>query len=135
LDAHEKRLGVSKVGRIKVRVHCPVEGTPKTAAIRRTATGKWLVAVAGEGEGEPTPLPPVHRALGSAVGLKVCAMPTEGDPIPNPRVFRVEEHARAKAQRTHQVALDAQKAIPVRRSLLTPSKSTPTWKRGRCGRW
>jgi putative transposase len=109
LDAHEKRLVVSKVGRIKVLLHRPVEGTPKTATIRRTATGKWFVSVSCECE--PTPLPPVHRALGIDVGLKVFAMPTEGDPIPNPRFFRVEEHALAKAQRKHQVALDAHKVI------------------------
>ena len=38
-------------------------------------------------------------------------MPTEGDPIANPRFFRSEERALAKAQRKHQVALDTHKAL------------------------
>jgi putative transposase len=109
LDATDKRLVVSKVGRIKVLVHRPLEGTPKTAIVRRTATGKWFVTISCEWE--PTPLPPTGLAVGIDVGLKVFAMPSEGEPIANPRVFRTEEHALAKAQRKHQVALDAHKAV------------------------
>jgi putative transposase len=54
--------------------------------------------------------------VGIDVGLKVFAMPTEGDPIENPRFFGAEERALAKAQRKHQLALDAHKTI---RSALT----------------
>jgi putative transposase len=108
MDMGEKRLVVSKVGRIKVLLHRPLEGTPKTATIRRSATGKWFVSFSCEWE--PTPLPPVHREVGVDVGLTVFAMPTQGDPIKNPRFFRREECALAKAQRKHQVALDAHKA-------------------------
>jgi putative transposase len=109
LDAGERRLVVSKVGRIKVLLHRPLEGAPKTATIRRTATGKWFVSFACEWE--PTPLPPTGQAVGIDVGLKVFAMPTEGEPIKNPRFFRTEEYALAKAQRKHQVALDAHTAV------------------------
>jgi putative transposase len=58
-------------------------------------------------------LPPVHREVGIDVGLKVFAMPTEGDPIENPRFFRAEERALAKAQRKHQLTLDAHKVVRV----------------------
>jgi putative transposase len=109
LDLHEKRLVVSKVGHIKVLLHRPLEGTPKTATIRRMATGKWFVSFAGEWE--PTPLPSTGHEVGLEVGLKVFAMPTHGDPIQNPRFFRAEEQARARAQRKHQVAPDAHKAL------------------------
>ncbi len=109
LDATEKRLVVSKVGRIKVLVHRPLQGAPKTATIRRTATGKWFVTISCEWE--PTPLPPTGQAVGIDVGLKVFAMPSQGKEIGNPRFFRAEEHALAKAQRKHQVALDAHKAV------------------------
>jgi putative transposase len=43
-------------------------------------------------------------------------MPTEGDPIENPRFFRQEERALAKAQRKRQGAQDAHQAV---RSALT----------------
>jgi putative transposase len=61
-------------------------------------------------EWEPTPLAPTGQAVGIDVGLKVFAMPSVGEPIANPHFFRAEERALAKAQRTHQVALDAHKA-------------------------
>lgn len=109
LDTEEQRLVVSKVGRIKVLLHRPLEGTPKTATIRRTATGKWFVSFSCEWE--PTLLPPTSRAVGIDVGLKVFAMLTSGEAIPNPRFFRSEERALAKAQRTHQVTFDAHKAV------------------------
>jgi putative transposase len=109
LDVATKRLVVSKVGRMKIVLHRPLEGAPKTATIRRTATGKWFVSFSCAWE--PIPLPPTGQAVGIDVGLKVFAMPTEGDPIENPRFFRAEEWALAKAQRTHQVALEAHKAI------------------------
>src|SRR5262249_42382813 len=48
---------------------------------------------------------------GIDVGLKVFAMPSEGKEIENPRFFRAEELALAKAQRQHQVALDKHKAL------------------------
>ena len=114
LDMSEQRLAVSKVGRIKVLPHRPLEGAPKTATIRRTATGKWFVSFSCAWE--PTPLPRTQREVGIDVGLTVFAMPTEGDPIANPRFFRSEERALAKAQRKHQVALDTHKA---RRAALT----------------
>jgi putative transposase len=109
LDATEKRVVVSKVGRVKVRLHRPLEGTPKTATIRRTATDKWFVSFACEWE--PRPLPPTGREVGIDVGLKVFAMPSHGKPIANPRFFRREEHALAKAQRKHQGAEDAHQAV------------------------
>jgi putative transposase len=115
LDTREKpRLVVSKVGRIKLLLHRPLEGTPKTATIRRMATGKWFVTFACDWE--PTPLPPTGREVGLDVGLKVFAMPTKGDPIENPRFFREEAKALAHAQRLFQVALDEHKS---RRAALT----------------
>jgi putative transposase len=110
----EKRLVVSKVGHIKVLLHRPLEGVPKTATIRRTATGKWFVTFSCEWE--PMSLPPTAREVGLDVGLTVFAMPSVGDPIMNPRFFRSEERALAKAPRKHQVALDAHKTS---RSSLT----------------
>jgi putative transposase len=109
LDAKAKRLVVSKVGRVKVILHRPPQGTPKTATLRRTATGKWFVSLSCEWT--TTPLPPTGREVGIDVGLKVFAMPSQGEPIENPRFFRSEERDLGKAQRQHQVALDAHKTL------------------------
>jgi putative transposase len=67
LSASGKRLLLSKVGDVKIIVHRPLEGRPKTATIRRTATGKWYVTFSCEWE--PMPLPPTGQAVGIDVGL------------------------------------------------------------------
>jgi putative transposase len=108
LSANGKRLLLSKVGDVKFIAHRPLDGTPKTATIRRTATGKWLVSIACEWD--PTPLPPTGNEVGIDVGLKTFATLSDGQEIANPRFFRTEERALAKAQRQHQVALDTHKA-------------------------
>ena len=39
-----RRLRVMNVGQVKIILHRPVEGTPKTATFRRSSTGKWYFA-------------------------------------------------------------------------------------------
>jgi putative transposase len=108
LSASGKRLILSKVGDVKLIYHRPLEGAPKTATIRRTATGKWFVTISCDWE--PTPLPPTGKPVGIDVGLKTFATLSDGQEIANPRFFRPEERALAKTQRTHQITLDAHKA-------------------------
>jgi putative transposase len=109
LSASSKRLLLSKIGDVKLVYHRPLEGAPKTATIRRTATGKWYVTITCEWE--PTPLPPTRREVGVDVGLTTFATCSDGQIIPTPRFFRREERALARAQRKHQQALDAHKTI------------------------
>ncbi|MGH7486476.1 MAG: RNA-guided endonuclease InsQ/TnpB family protein, partial [bacterium] len=108
LSASGKRLMLSKIGDVKLISHRPLEGTPKTATIRRTPTGKWFVTISCEWE--PTPLPPTENSVGIDVGLTTFATLSDGQEIANPRFFRAEEYALAKAQRKHQIALDTHKA-------------------------
>ena len=107
LTANEKRLTLSKVGDVKIVYHRPLEGAPKTATIRRTATGKWFVTIACEWE--PTPLPPTRHEVGIDVGLHTFATCSDTVAVENPRFFREEEKVLASAQRKHQIALDAHK--------------------------
>src|SRR5258708_20119290 len=83
------------VGQVKVIVHRPVEGTPKTATIRRSSTGKWYVSFSCECV-EPSPLPEAGQQVGIDVGLKTFAALSTGEAIANPRFFRQEEQALAK---------------------------------------
>lgn len=89
-------LFVSKIGRIKGKFHRPMEGTPKTATIRRQA-GKWFVCIACEMQ--PEPLAQSSEAVGVDVGLKTFAALSNGEFIGNPRFFRRDEKALAKAGR------------------------------------
>jgi putative transposase len=109
LSASGKRLLLSTVGAVQLVSHRPLDGTPKTATIRRTATGKWFVT--NSCEWEPTPLPATGRQVGIDVGLTTLATCSDEETIANPRCFRREEQALARAQRKRQLALDAHKAI------------------------
>jgi putative transposase len=107
-ERHWKTTPSLKDWRCQTPVSSPLEGVPKTATIRKTTAGKWFVTISCEWE--PFPLPPTGQQVGIDVGLKTFATLTQGDPIENPRFFRLEEKALARAQRKHQAALDAHKA-------------------------
>ena len=98
LDAEARRLRIMNVGLVKVVVHRPLEGTPKTATIRRGSTGKWYVSFSCECA-EPSLLPATGQQVGIDVGLKTFATLSTGDAVANPRFFRQEEKALARAQR------------------------------------
>jgi putative transposase len=104
------RLYLSKFGLVRVVLHRPLEGTPKTVCIRRSATGKWYVTLACEWE--PNPLPESDETVGIDVGLLTFATLSTGEQIENPRFFREEEAALAKAQ---QRLAKAAKGTPRRR--------------------
>jgi putative transposase len=98
LDAEEKRIRVANVGQVKILLHRPFEGTPKTATISRSSTGKWYVCFSCECA-EPSPLPETGEQVGIDVGLKTFATLSVGQESANPRFVRREERALAKAQR------------------------------------
>jgi len=102
-------LFVSKIGHIKGKFHRPTEGTPKTATLRRQA-GKWFVCIACEVM--PEALPPSSEQVGIDVGLKTFAALSNGEFIENPRFFRKEEKALAKAGRKQ---AETKKRSPARR--------------------
>jgi putative transposase len=89
-------LRVFKVGDIPCIVHRPLLGTPKTCTIRRRA-GKWFVCFACEYV--PELLPPSTEMVGIDVGIEKFAALSDGTFVENPRFFRKDEQALAKAQR------------------------------------
>ena len=99
---HKATLVLTKLGSVKMVLHRPIQGTPKTAIVKRTPTGKWFVSISAEiGEEEVTGrrLPVSTEAVGIDVGLKSFAYLSTGEEIANPRFFRIEEAALARAQR------------------------------------
>jgi putative transposase len=79
-------LDLSKIGRIQMVAHRPIEGRIKTLTIRRTSTGKWYACFSVETERDP--LPETQRAVGVDVGLEQFATFSTGEQIANPRFFR-----------------------------------------------
>src|SRR5262249_32452055 len=97
LDAAERQVRVHGVGEVKIILHRPMEGTPKTATISRSSTGKWYVCFSCECA-EPSPLPATGQRVGIDVGLKTFATFSTGEEIADQRFFRREEKALAKVQ-------------------------------------
>lgn len=91
-------LTLSKIGKVKVLLHRPVEGTLKTVCIHRSSTGKWFVTFSCELD-LPEPLPKSTESVGIDVGLARFATLSNEETIENPRFFRTEEKALAKVQR------------------------------------
>jgi putative transposase len=102
VEASEKQkrgtLLLAKLGPVKMVMHRPLHGTPKTAIVKHTATGKWFVSISCE-EVEGKALPHSDSPIGVDVGLKTFAFLSDGTSIENPRFFRTEEKHLAKAQR------------------------------------
>ena len=92
-----RRVRLSKVGYVKIKMHRPLEGKPKTLTIRRDTVGNWYACFSCEVE--PKPLVPVPDVVGIDVGLTHFATFSTGEQIENPRFFRKDEKALAKAQR------------------------------------
>jgi len=82
---------------VKIVLHRPVEGTIKTLTIRRSSTGKWYACFSVEYD--PSPVRQNNGEIGIDVGLESFATLSNGEKIENPRFFRTDEKALAKAQR------------------------------------
>jgi putative transposase len=70
--------------------------------VKRTPPGKWFVSISVEVEAaqvQAQRLPPSDEAVGIDVGLKTFAYLSTGEEVANPRFFRAEEAALARAQR------------------------------------
>ena len=95
-------LVLAKLGHVKMVMHRPLKGTPKTAIVKRTPTGKWFVSISveiGEEEAEGRRLSACLEEVGIDVGLSTFAYLSTGEAIANPRFFRTEEATLARAQR------------------------------------
>ncbi|HEV8192058.1 MAG TPA: transposase [Ktedonobacterales bacterium] len=90
-------LSLSKIGRIRIRLHRPVQGTPKTVTISREADG-WYACISGA-KVPIQPLPPTGQETGIDLGLKVVLTTADAEVVENPRHYRKAERALRKAQR------------------------------------
>jgi len=90
-------LHLSKVGDVKIKAHRPIEGQPKTLTIRRDSLGYWYASFSCIVE--PKPLPQTDKVAGVDVGLAHFATLSNGEQIKNPRFFKRDQKALAKAQR------------------------------------
>ena len=93
----DKGLRLAKIGCLRGAWSRPLEGVPKTCTIRRSATSKWYATIVCKVEAQP--LPKSDEVVGIDVGLEQFATLSNGKTVNNPRFFRRDEKALAKAQR------------------------------------
>jgi len=91
-----KELKLSKIGTVRIKMHRAIEGTIKTCTLRKTPSGNWNVSFSCEVE--TIPLPENHKSVGIDVGIKTFSTLSDNKTIVNPRFFKKEEKALAKAQ-------------------------------------
>lgn len=83
-----KKLRIQHVGKVRCKAHREVEGTVKTAMVKREA-GKWFVILS-------CVLPDINRkknrepAVGIDMGLEHFLTTSDGEHIANPRFFKQE---------------------------------------------
>jgi putative transposase len=128
LDREAQRVRLHGVGHVKRILHRPLEGVPKTATIRRSSTDKWSVCFSCEGV-EPSPLPATGQQVGIDVGLTTFATLSTGAEVANPRCFRAEEKALAKAQRRLAKEEHGTPARAARRTVVARVHERIAWRR------
>ncbi len=92
-----KEIELSKIGKIRIKMHRSIEGEIKTCTIKKTASGDWDIFLSCEVR--VSPLEPKTEAIAVDVGIESFATFSNGRKIENPRFFKKEEKALAKAQR------------------------------------
>jgi putative transposase len=86
---------------LKIKLHRPLEGTPKTVHLVRRADGHWYALIVCEMEPkiEHEPTECSHPEIGLDVGLKVFLADSEGHTVENPRFYRTSQKTLRRKQR------------------------------------
>jgi putative transposase len=77
-----KKLLLSKVGEIPIRLHREIRGWVKGVVVKREQSGRWYAIF--QVEDEPEPLPRTNEAVGIDVGIKHFLTDSKGRQIENP---------------------------------------------------
>jgi putative transposase len=95
---HDNRVCLSKIGAIRVMLHRPIEGTPKTCTIKYEA-GQWYAVFSCEVK-HLEPLPIVESEVGIDLGITHFAALSDGTFIKSPRYYRKAQKKLEKLQQT-----------------------------------
>ncbi len=90
------RLYFQHVGRVKLKLHRPLEGRIKTVAVRRKADGWYASFTCAV---EAVPLPSSDQACGVDLGLKSFAVTSDGEFFPASKYLRKAERNVKRLQR------------------------------------
>src|SRR6266581_3592868 len=87
---------------LKIKLHRPIEGTPKTVHLVHRADGHWYALIVCETEPrtEHAPSDCFHPAIGIDVGLKSFLTDSAGQTVESPRFYRTSQKTLRRKQRT-----------------------------------
>ena len=93
----DNRLQLSKIGKVKIKLHRNIVGKIKTLTISKDSCGKWFACFSVETACDI--LEPTNQAVGIDSGLAIYAKFSDETEVDNPRFFRESEKRLAIAQR------------------------------------
>ena len=93
-----KKVHLSGVGNVKVRLHRPFEGVVKQISVTKTGYGHWYVQYICD-DVPAKPLPPTGKATGIDLGIENFVALPDGEMVPNPRYSKAGAPHVAIAQR------------------------------------
>lgn len=91
------RVYFQHIGTVRILLHRPIDGTIKTLSFTRRADDWYLIVSCDLGD--PAPVQHDGPVVGIDVGLEKFATLSTGECVANPRCFRTDEQALARAQR------------------------------------
>lgn len=80
-----KKLFLSKVGAVNIKLHRPIEGKIKGVFVKRELSGKWFAVF--QCENRVIPLDRNDRAIGLDMGVKHFLSDSDGRQIENPKYY------------------------------------------------
>ncbi len=92
-----RKLHITGIGRVPVRWHRHMEGTPKTLRVIHKA-GKWYIAVVCE-VSHSMPLSETGRVVGIDVGISALITTSDGEKVENPKFYREAQAELRRRQR------------------------------------
>lgn len=92
-----KRLNFSGIGEVRIKLHRPIEGKPKTCVVKREA-GKWYAVLSCDNV-PARAYPAATSEVGIDMGLESFATFSTGEHVENPRWYRKSQERLAAAQR------------------------------------
>ena len=92
-----KRIFIPKLGLVRISLHRPLEGTPKTLKLKRE-NGKWYALIGCDDVPEKM-LAPTGNEVGVDLGLLSFVATSDGETFPNPRPLKTARLHLERAQR------------------------------------
>jgi putative transposase len=96
-DEDAKRLRLYGIGHVKVRLHRPIKGTPKTITIRREGKRYWVSIQCADVPAEP--FPKTGKSIGIDLGVDFLVATSDGALVQGPRFGKQGQAGLEKAQR------------------------------------